>query len=388
MRLKISVNRISLYLGIFSIYSFFSIINASLLNIDTFYSFIKILTLLFLAISFANMIFNNKISLLNFSWIALTILFFLVAAYKTDRLYLIIYSLFIVCYSNIPFQKIVKTSFYSTALALIVVITLSLSGLLEDYIYLHGDVLAHSFGFGYYTAISFYVFYLMIMYFFLRKDKISWADIFLVATINYLVYYYTTTRLIYFLGLLLLLLVILVCKLQIINFRSNVFAFFARFSFPILSLLALYTMYAYDSSSQMWKKLDIIFNNRLNYSNIASKLYSLNLFGNKIEMVGNFELTYGNASRTSTTFYLDSGFNYSWLGYGILFTILVLGLYSLIFVTSYNKNDKYIYIWCILVALFTLINNTWINITYNPILFYVGQVFLVKRNCMESQESY
>jgi len=71
-------------------------------------------------------------------------------------------------------------------------------------------------------------------------------------------------------------------------------------------------------------------------------------------------------------FYIDSGFFYSLIGYGILFTVIFLLIYSYLYEHSAKNNDKPLFIWLTCVLIFTLINNVWVSIATNPVLLVFG----------------
>ena len=69
-------------------------------------------------------------------------------------------------------------------------------------------------------------------------------------------------------------------------------------------------------------------------------------------------------------FYIDSGFAYSLLGYGLIFTVIVVFLYTVLFRYSCFVNDKYLFVCITAVLFFTMINNTWVTLNYNPMLLF------------------
>ena len=81
-------------------------------------------------------------------------------------------------------------------------------------------------------------------------------------------------------------------------------------------------------------------------------------------------------------FYIDSGFVYAILGYGVVFTVIILLIYSILTRWAYLQKDSTMLVWLLAVMLFSVVNNTWIGITYNPALLYffvVMQQFLSQK---------
>ena len=58
------------------------------------------------------------------------------------------------------------------------------------------------------------------------------------------------------------------------------------------------------------------------------------------------------------------------IGYGILFTIVLLLLYTMVLRNTAKKEQGVLFIWAVTVMLFSISNNAWVSITYNPLLFY------------------
>ena len=131
----------------------------------------------------------------------------------------------------------------------------------------------------------------------------------------------------------------------------------------------------YNKFNKIYKELNVLFSGRLSLSNTAIQRYPIKLLGQYIEMNGN---SYGLYS--SNYFYIDSGFLYSILGYGLIFTIIVIFMYSYLFKYACQNNNKVLFIWLTAILVFTVINNTWISLNYNPILLSFMSIYDFKKN--------
>lgn len=317
-----------------------------------------------------NLSYLKNIKYFTISVLILTL--FLISAVVTKRLYLINYALFIINGMIVDFRKIVNSLFWGTLIATLTVVVASKMGILSDLVYITGGRISHSFGFSYFSHLSFLVLYLFLNYLFLRGKSITYFEIIGLFAIDYLVYSTTTNRLSHYLGIFVLLMFVLAIKLNWIKFKSYFFKIFSLCSYSVGLLLSIYIANNYDPGEVIWRNLNHLLSNRLGFQKLAFALYQPQLFGNDIQMVGNYEIEILNRIVTENSFYLDSGFLYSWLGYGILFTTLLIILYTSIFYKAYKNNNKAIYIWCMVILFFSFINNTWVNITYNPLLFMLG----------------
>ena len=135
--------------------------------------------------------------------------------------------------------------------------------------------------------------------------------------------------------------------------------------FPLGIVGTFIVMLQYNPEDANWVALDRMLHYRLSLMHEGYLRYPISLFGNRVEMTGY------NALRTVTQeeyFYVDSGFAYSILGYGLIFTLVAVALYSLLYVYSCRKNNKHLFAWLTCILLFTIMNNVWIDVYWNPAL--------------------
>ncbi|WP_298073021.1 hypothetical protein [uncultured Bacteroides sp.] len=291
---------------------------------------------------------------------------FMIAMMATDRSYVMAFAMLIINADVTSIKKIVKCSFWSTLFPLLVVMTCAKLGIIiKDYILIStsGDRVAHCFGYSYYSSVSYMVLYLEIGYLFLKERNIKWIEILVLSFINYEIYQLTTTRLPFFLFCGVLILDILLIKFDWLNLNNPYLRVFVPLAFPVGCLFTYWCAKNYTPANIFWRTMNILFSSRLSLSHSAIMQYPPKLFGQYIEMQGNSIYSKGHFY-----FYIDSGFMYSILAYGIIFTALVVFMYSYLFWYSCKKNNKALFIWCLAVLTFTVINNTWIAITYNPML--------------------
>ena len=109
--------------------------------------------------------------------------------------------------------------------------------------------------------------------------------------------------------------------------------------------------------------LNSVLNSRLSLAQNGYFDYGIKLFGNYIEMEGNSAL-----EEAMEYFYIDSGFAYSLLGYGLLFTLVAMALYSILFYYSCKTNNKAMFVWILSIWIFSFVNNVWVSVDINPIL--------------------
>jgi len=172
----------------------------------------------------------------------------------------------------------------------------------------------------------------------------------------------------------------LIIKVRIINIRNHTKRF-ERLVVLLPWIACLFTVlivYLYRSNSIASIIISKLFNGnqliaRLNYSSIAIDKYGFKLFGSKVEMFGQTAYTFGGAP---SAFYIDSGYMYSLIANGIIFTIFLLMIYSYLLKTLLNQGEPQQFLYLVLIVLISVINNFLLNIIYNPLLITYGIALL------------
>lgn len=362
------VNAADLFLPAYGMYVLFCILSDSLLPVGPLkkpvYLGIILISIWILYLNYR----DNSISRKRLFFGILLQILFTAASYITDRDYLVICGMLINASGNTDFDKIVKTSLISSVIASAVVELLVILNRLPDYIYVDGDRAAHCLGFPYYSYLPFIVFYCLVMYLYVRK-KTSWIELGALFAVNNYMYSLSTIRLTYLLGIFVLALYVIQIRFGLTDISKKLFRYLSVTLFPALTVCTFFIMKNYKGTG-LWKKMNSLLSRRLELMNRGFIKYPIRLFGQKIEMLGN------NAGRViDNYFYIDSGYAYSLLGYGIVFTVLIIFMYSVIYYYCCKNNKKKLFIWITAVALFTMINNTWITLEYNPLLFLFFPVF-------------
>ena len=211
----------------------------------------------------------------------------------------------------------------------------------------------------------------MLSYMYIRKKSITWIEIAVLLIINQGVYHLSTLRLTYYLTFLIIILYLFVAKMNRIRLNHKAFYVGSFLLYPLMLFITVWSSLQYTHYNLFWRKLDDILSGRLRLQHKAFDLYSVKLFGQYIETNN---MTNGVVAQHNY-FYIDSGFIYSILGYGILLTFILLFMYSFLLFKACQHNDKVLAIWIVSLAIFTVVNNTWLNIHYNCLLLLFPQIY-------------
>ena len=164
-----------------------------------------------------------------------------------------------------------------------------------------------------------------------------------------------------------------------LNLNTKMKRILSIMAFPIGISMIFFSLVKYDPNNTVWNQLNSVLNSRMSLAQNGYFDYGIKLFGNYIEMEGNSAL-----EEAMEYFYIDSGYAYSLLGYGLLFTLVAMALYSILFYYSCKTNNKAMFVWILSIWIFSFVNNVWVSVDINPILVFslvaLIQLGKVKRN--------
>ena len=355
-----------IWLALYGLWVYIAILNSSLLKLSHPSHVIRDITLYYMLL----VIVYRMNKLRRHFWEVLLILGICAVFYKVGnglgRPAMYVYGAMIASAEAVDFKKILKTSLTSVLAGLSCIGILILMGKLPDNLYPHGDGFAHCFGYSYYSTVPFYLFYCFLMYLYIRKKVLSWIEIAVWLVINQLIYAFFTLSLTYGLTLIVIALYVLIIKLELIRLDSLPVKIFTFAGFPAGMALSCIGMVYYNSENRIWSFLNRLSHNRIQESHKGIQRYNITLWGQKIAMSGN-----STTHETTDYFYIDSAMIYALLGYGLILTILILCMYMYLHHHSCWKNDRMLFIYVTAVLLFSIMNNTWISMAYNPVLALV-----------------
>ena len=149
--------------------------------------------------------------------------------------------------------------------------------------------------------------------------------------------------------------------------------------FPLGAFITLFIMVFYNTANPIWQALNAFSSGRLKLMHTGYLSYPITLFGQRIinntGVVSFLDSGYLIRQRIGAYFYIDSGFAYAILGYGLLITIFMLLLYSMLCVHSCRTNNKVLFIWLVSLMLFTISNNVWLSVSYSPLMLMALSTF-------------
>lgn len=234
---------------------------------------------------------------------------------------------------HIEFKKIARWAlFLSTVLFLFIVLS-SVTGKIPDYLdtVTHPGVTRHYLGFLYCLFPPTVLFNIEALYYYLRKDRLHWIELVLGLALAYLFYKLCDARLNFILNAL------MIVGIFVVRYRQKwPKAFHKVFSkiaavlpwlFIICAVFSIALSFGYNPHISWMAKIDTALGGRLRMGRLGFKHYGFSAFGQNIAMLGNGLSGSGLRGR-GEYFYLDSLYVRFLLEYGVVFSALLLTIFT------------------------------------------------------------
>ncbi len=307
---------------------------------------------------------------------------FLISAYVTKDKNLLIYWVFIVAAHDVDFQDIIKWSLWVHIGALIFVIGSCYAGILENRIYglMYGIRIRDSLGFQYTTTSSNFLFYMILMWVYWRKSKITWLEVAVLIAGNLYLFSKTDTKNAFALGMLAIIGTVVLKYIPYLREYRKIYSVLAVGIVPALSAGIISISIKYDQAIQWMDKFNRLISGRLDLGKSGYLNYGLRLFGQKIEWIG------GEPGEGIVYNYVDSSYMQMLLNFGpIILALILLGL-ILIGIFIAIRKDTYFLLVFVLFAVHSTFDPQLVWIGYNSFLMVYSYIYCAKDN-VKKQES-
>lgn len=358
----------------YGIYLTFSILNASFYQ-KYIYSYQKSVMVICVVIAIFSEILKKKLKKKE-STLLITcgILFFILLFHMNG---LAMFPLFIYIYSarSIDFKKIAKFTAILCSTLLIFIITSAMLGIITNYkrvqVLFGVTRIRYYLGFRYPLFPQMILFNVTLCYFYAYKDNISLFKCIILSILNYWMFMYTDSRLSCYLVIALIFILYFINKRPKILDKQKLICWILVFSFPICSLLSLYTTIKYDNSNPMMSKLNEFLGGRLSLGKNSLSEFKINLFGNDTKYIGSgLDM---NGERASGKYnYVDCLYINMLEKYGIIFNVIFLWLLSLVLYNIWKEKDYVLFVILIGFAIHGIVDDLEIYLYYNAFWLVIG----------------
>ncbi len=277
---------------------------------------------------------------------------------------------FMVGAKQIDFHKIIERYYQTNLIMLLLVMIYSLSGIIQNFVFLRDDIYRYSLGIDYPTDLASYVFFLVLAYCYLNYQKLNYKFYLVTIGLSMMVYFITNSRLDTILIMLVIPLMYIARKAQFYQ-KQNKLIDYSVDHFWALSIILPYvyillTSY-FSPHNALLKKLNEVLSGRLNYGHIALSRYNYSLFGQKIIEHGWGGLKGFHLSRNNVAayFYIDSSYIRLIVIYGIIIGLVLMIVMIIISIRETIKKQYALPTIILLVMISSMIDQHLLEITYN-----------------------
>ena len=259
---------------------------------------------------------------------------------------------------GIELKKVTKVFFFVYGSIMLISLIASIFGIIEMFVVdskVHG--IRYSLGNVYPTDFSAGIFFMLLAYaFFCKKWYLFHYLVWTIVII--LTFYFTKAQTSFILSILFLVGFPFVRHINSLDITKsnlkNLLRIFSAISFPLLALLSYISVFLLNKGISLLSEINILLNYRIGYLSNYLLNYGISLFGNSVEMVG---AGWGTNNEQQYT-YLDNGYFYVLILYGLLFGLFLFLGFSIVSLKSVNSLLHFI---LILISLNALLEPRFVN---------------------------
>ncbi|MBQ6727779.1 MAG: glycosyltransferase [Clostridia bacterium] len=289
-------------------------------------------------------------------------------------------------FSKFELRDVVKYFVAALGAALILVVSFSLLGIYENTEFARGDKTRYGLGFSWTTNAPSIFSFFCLGYVFVRKSKITYAELIILTVAAIPLYIFTDSRISF--AITIIGVIIGVCGKIFANksdfrFKSKAAETVAVLIPWLLAALSFICVALYSADIPVFNKLNDYLSNRLYLANQGLKEYGFTLFRSDIEWHTWNQITFFDSA--FEMFFVDNSYVKIFLEAGIVGLFLVLFGYSLAIKASFNK-DRYLTALLLLVLVYGFIVPNLIGFTVNPFVFSLS--FFTLNKCERRKKEH
>lgn len=227
-----------------------------------------------------------------------------------------------------------------------------------------------SLGFSYVSFPAQLCFYFILAYIVYRNDRLSYKELFGLFILNLYIYAKTVTTSPFYLAMLMIL-ISLSKKILNRNILSNkLIMLLISLTFLIAPLILVWICYMAPRS--LFFKLNDLTNGRLELSVNGIQTFGIHLFGRKIhfttlDIFGKFSSNYN---------FIDSSYIQLIVIYGIVYTILILVLLTIMMLAIRKMGNEFLLIGMMIISIHSMFDPQLLVLWYSPFTLLIGRSFI------------
>lgn len=273
---------------------------------------------------------------------------------------------------DVSFRRVLKVYFVVTSTIVFLAFVASLIGVIENLQYITSDQrVRSSFGIVYVTDFAAYIFFLVLVFFFLKGNNLKLVHLGSTIFISGLIYYFCLARV----DCMCILLVALTYGTQrLLNhvkygferlryFWNGFWDKLGIFILPFWAVVSIGVTLGYNEEIGIYKRINTLLSGRLELGYQGFKDYGVTLFGQPIEMIG----LGGTTIKPEEYFFIDCSYINILLRYGLCFFCILILVY--VIMCCKYKYNIYFLMAIALIATNCVIAHHIMDVAYNPFIY-------------------
>lgn len=372
-KINIKINNENLFLLTYDIFLITAIISVSLLApliagiIQKIVCIFELCMLIFIEIR--QRIWSKKESIFA---VICVLLFFI--HYNNNPIELSIMYIFVFCVRNFSFKKVAIHTCKITWIMLLGIIFLSKLGVIEDIVF---EGYRHAIGFRYVLYGPSLLLNVVLLRAYVDNKKIKWYTLIFYLWIDIFLFLNCHAELSF--GLTAIFIIYIFYFKIKNNFRLKQYITLGIFSYSFIFfiILSFVTIYFYNKNQNDWYLINHILSGRLSLSLKALNENKIKIFGNAIEWVGNGVDVYGNLYM-GEYYYVDNAYINSILESGLLFAVIIWGMYTICLKKCLQRNEQLLMFILIILSVYFVFDNLKLKLVYNTFWLILPKLILDK----------
>lgn len=289
---------------------------------------------------------------------------------------------------NVNINQIIKNVTYLLMIILIFIIISSKLNIIPNYSVLRGGNVRQYLGFRYSLYPTAILFNIVAGYIYVYKRKVKLSVLIFLSIFARYLYMCTYAKLSTVLVFAVILIAIFdkyigILKIKFVN--KIIYSF--RYSYIILTILSVWIVSTYNQSVEWMNKLNILLESRISLAKQSVDMYGMNLFGIKdLAWQGNGLSLEGTEVKNIAYLYVDNFYINIIQQYGLVFSIILLIIFTLTIIKSLKEGNNYLGLILIIFAFHGLLDNLMMTLYYN--IFLITLFPILSENVYGNDKKY
>lgn len=289
---------------------------------------------------------------------------------------------------NVNINQIIKNVTYLLMIILIFIIISSKLNIIPNYSVLRGGNVRQYLGFRYSLYPTAILFNIVAGYIYVYKRKVKLSVLIFLSIFARYLYMCTYAKLSTVLVFAVILIAIFdkyigILKIKFVN--KIIYSF--RYSYIILTILSVWIVSTYNQSVEWMNKLNILLESRISLAKQSVDMYGMNLFGIKdLAWQGNGLSLEGTEVKNIAYLYVDNFYINIIQQYGLVFSIILLIIFTLTIIKSLKEGNNYLGLILIIFAFHGLLDNLMMTLYYN--IFLITLFPILSENAYGNDKKY